>query len=190
MMRGPGGVSYNTEVRAIAWALLCQGLVPKQIAERFNEGSAGIDYVVPVSQATVQDWATKWRKERGDPLTFGAAERSVDSMRIIREQLLDALKIQANLFTSAASKGSLLNQSQIKTGAEIGKTLDDLERRGDERVGRSTRTQQQHAGEARGDRPKAGGLVDQLIAAEKQSLTERERRNHSDDDEEDTGGDY
>lgn len=180
MMRGPGGVTYNTEVKAIAWALLCQGLIPRQVTERLNEGSAGLDYAVPVSQATIQDWATKWRKERGDPLTFGAAERAEDSIRIIRQQLLDSLKIQANLFTSEASRGSLLTQSQIKSGAEIGKTLDDLERRSDERAGRSTRSQQTHAGEARGDKPKAGGLMDQLISAEKQSLADKERRNQRD----------
>lgn len=177
---------FVAEVKAIAWSLMCQGLSTAVIAERFNEGSAGLDYEVPISATTVKDWGTRWRQERGDPLTFGTAERAADSMRIIREQLLSALKVQANLFTTAASKGKLLTPAQIRSAAEVGKTLDDLERRADERAGRSTRSQQQHAIEQRHDRPRAGGLIDQLVAvqakeAEDAKKEEEDRRAHQED---------
>jgi transposase len=168
---------YIPEVKAIAWSLMCSGLSTSIIAERFNEGSAGLDYEVPVSEGTVKDWGRKWRQERGDPLTFGSADRAADSMRIIREQLLSALKVQANLFTTAASAGKLLSPLQVKTGAEIGRTLDDLERRADERAGRSTRSQQQHALEGRHDKPRAGGLLDQLVAAQAEE-TKKEAEDH------------
>jgi len=176
---------YVQEVKAIAWSLMCAGLSTAAIADRFNEGSAGLDYEVPISATTVKDWGTRWRSERGDPLTFGTADRAADSMRIIREQLLSALKIQANLFTTAASKGTLLTSAQIKTAAEIGRTLDDLERRADERLGRSSRSQQQHAIEKRHDKPRAGGLIDQLVAAQEQEADdaedEEDRRDHQED---------
>ena len=157
---------FKPEVKAIVWGLMCAGHTKQVILSRLLDGTAGLDYSIEISMGTVEQWMRQFRKQRGDPLTWGGEETSEDSTRSIRAQLLQSLRIQANLFHADALKGTIMSSTDIKAAGEIAKCIDDLERRTAVRKGEAVKSQQSSVAEERHDSVK---ILDKLVDAEVRS---------------------
>lgn len=129
---------FNETVCDIVGALDRENVAVKEITRRLNDGEAGLDYAVDISERSVYDYRAAYRKRHGPPPTEEIGDQTFPSTVAAKKRILERVFRELQyLETVPAGK---LTQDDATLLRRLFATVDDAERReqmAEKRRGRS-----------------------------------------------------